>query len=192
MKKIHKNQLLFILIVLFGGILVGVIGSTFLEMENLNQLDVILLPMNDAFDLYPTFLFQFALQMLYIIGIVILGTSILGTFLIAFLLFTKGFQIGLTCMMFIYTYELKGLLGIVLTLLPQVALEMIPIVIIAIYSIESSNHILYSCLNLHKLKLTSEVNKGLNYLLLSIASVFVASYLKSTLIIMLIRFFNQF
>ena len=86
MKKIHKNQLLFILIVLFGGILVGIIGSTFLEMENLNQLDVILLPMNDAFDLYPTFLFQFALQMLYIIGIVILGTSILGTFLIAFLL----------------------------------------------------------------------------------------------------------
>ena len=85
MKKIHKNQLLFILIVLFGGILIGCIGSTFLEMENLNQLDVILLPMNDAFDLYPTFLFQFALQMLYIIGIVILGTSILGTFLIAFL-----------------------------------------------------------------------------------------------------------
>ena len=192
MKKIHKNQLLFILIVLFGGIIVGLIGSTFLEMEKLNQLDMILLPMNDAFDLYPTFLFQFALQVLYIVGIVILGTSLLGTFLISFLLFTKGFQIGLTCMMFIYTYELKGILGIFLTLLPQVALEMIPIVIIAIYSIESRNHILYSCLNNHKLKISQEVNKGLNYFLLSIASVLAASYLKATLIVMLIRFFNRF
>lgn len=192
MNKIHKNQLLFILIVLAGGIIVGLIGSTFLEMENLNQLDVILLPMNDSFDLYPTFLFQFALQILYIVGIVILGTSVIGTILISFLLFTKGFQIGLTCMMFIYTYELKGLLGIVLTLIPQVALEMIPIVIIAIYSIESSNHILYSCLNNHKLKVSKELNKGLNYLLLSIVAVLIASYLKATLIIMLIRFFNRF
>lgn len=184
--------MLFILIVLSGGIIVGLVGSTFLEMDKLNQLDMILLPMNDAFDLYPTFLFQFALQVLYIVGIVILGTSLLGTFLISFLLFTKGFQIGLTCMMFIYTYELKGILGIFLTLLPQVALEMIPIVIIAVYSIESSNHILYACLNNHKLKISQEVNKGLNYLLLSIASVLAASYLKATLIVMLIRFFNRF
>lgn len=192
MKLINKNQMIFILILLIGGIFVGTIGSRFLEMETLNQLDVILIPMNESYDLYSTFVFQFALQVIYIIGVLVLGTSIIGTFLIAFLLFTKGFQIGLTCMMFIYTYELKGILGIILTLIPQVFLDMIPMIIIALYSIESSNHILYSCLNHHKLKLSLEMDKGLNYLIVSTLSALISSFLKVTLIVMLIRFFNQF
>lgn len=192
MKKIKNNQLLFILLLIGGGILAGIAGSRFIEMDRLNRLDVILLPMNDSFDLYPTFLFQFAIQMMYIGGIVILGTSLLGTLLISFLLFTKGFQIGLTIAMFLYTYQLKGILGIVLTLLPQVMLEMIPILIIALFSISSSNYLLYCCLNGQKLKLSNEVNKGLNHLILSSLSALITSYLKATLIVMLIRFFNQF
>lgn len=192
MKQFYRNQMVFILILLIGGIFVGIIGARFLEMSTLNQLDVILIPMNESYDLYSTFIFQFALQVLYIVCVLVLGTSLIGTLLISFLLFTKGFQIGLTCMMFMYTYQLKGLLGIVLTLIPQVFLEMIPIIIIALFSIESSNHILYSCLNHYKLKLSYELNKGLNYFIISIITALVSSFLKVTLIVMLIRFFNQF
>lgn len=192
MKKISKTQTIFICIILCGGIFMGWIGSNFVELDQLNQLDGILLPLNDSYDLYSTFMFQFSLQLFYILGILVLGTSVFGTFLIAFLLFTKGFQIGLTCMMFIYTYELKGILGIVLTLIPQVVLEMLPILIIALFSIESSNHILYSCLNGTKLRVSYELNKGLNYLFSSVLFALGTNFLKVTIIIRLIRFFNQF
>ena len=192
MKQNYKNQMIFIFILLIGGILIGIFGSKLLDLEVLNQLDVILIPMNDSYDLYSTFLFQFALQILYILVILILGTSILGTVLIAFLLFTKGFQIGLTCSMFIYTYELKGILGIVLTLIPQVFIDMLPIIIISLFSIEMSNRILYTCLNNHRIKLENELNQGLNYFIYSLISALISSFLKVTLIVMLIRFFNQF
>lgn len=192
MKKKHQNQLIFILIILIGGILCGLIGGILLKSEQLNQLDHILLPMNDSIDLYKTFIFQFSMQMIYILGILLLGTSLLGTIFISLVLFTKGFQIGLTCMMFIYTYELKGILGIILTLIPQVILEMIPIIIIALYSIECSNHVLYAWLHSHRFNTSHEINSGLNYLIFSSISALISSYLKATLIIILIRFFNRF
>lgn len=192
MKQNYKNQMIFILILLIGGILVGIFGSKLLDMEILNQLDVILIPMNDSYDLYSTFIFQFSLQILYIFIVLILGTSLIGTVLIAFLLFTKGFQIGITCMMFIYTYEMKGILGIILTLIPQVIFDMLPIIIIALFSIEMSNRILYTSINTYKLKVSNELNQGLNYFLVSIFTALISSFLKVTLIVMLIRFFNQF
>lgn len=170
----------------------GIFGSKLLDMEVLNQLDVILIPMNDSYDLYSTFIFQFVLQVIYIFIILILATSLLGSVLIAFIIFTKGFQIGLTCMMFIYTYELKGILGIVLTLIPQVFIDMLPIIIISLFSIEMSNRILYTCLNNHRIQLENELNQGLNYFIYSLISALISSFLKVTLIVMLIRFFNQF
>ena len=192
MKQNYKNQMIFIFILLIGGILMGIFGSKLLDMEVLNQLDVILIPINDSYDLYSTFIFQFVLQVIYIFIILILGTSLLGSVLIAFIIFTKGFQIGLTCMMFIYTYELKGILGIVLTLIPQVFIDMLPIIIISLFSIEMSNRILYTCLNNHRIQLENELNQGLNYFIYSLISALISSFLKVTLIVMLIRFFNQF
>lgn len=192
MKQNYKNQMIFILILLIGGILIGIFGSKLLDMDVLNKLDVILIPMNDSYDLYSTFIFQFVLQVIYIFIILILATSLLGSVLIAFIIFTKGFQIGLTCMMFIYTYELKGILGIVLTLIPQVFIDMLPIIIISLFSIEMSNRILYTCLNNHRIKLENELNQGLNYFIYSLISALISSFLKVTLIVMLIRFFNQF
>ena len=192
MKKKFNAQILFIFIILFGGSIVGILGTKFVDHEYLTQLDGILLPLNETYDLYSTFVFQFTFQFTYILIILILGTSIIGTILISLILFTKGFQIGLTIMMFIYTYDLKGILGIVLTLIPQVILDILPIIIIALYSIELSNHIMFSSMNNNKLKIKNELNKGLNYSLSSILVALIASFLKVTLIIMLIRFFNQF
>lgn len=190
--KIESIHLIFILILIFGGLIVGLICSSFLEMERLSQLDLILLPLNDSIDLVQTFVHQFTLQSLFILGILFLGTSMVGTIFIALCVFIKGFQIGLTCMMFIYTYQLKGIFGILLTLLPQVLLELLPIVCIAIYAVDLSSHVLYACINPQKIHGLHEMNRGLNYLLASFGLALVSSYLKATLVIVLIRFFNQF
>lgn len=191
MKSNQKNQLLFILTLFAGGILAGILGGFLLKGEQLNQLDHILSPVNESVDLYQTFLFQFSQQMVFICAILVLGTSLVGTYLISFLLFTRGFQIGLTCMMFFYTYELKGILGIILTLVPQVLLDMVPIVIMALASIEFSNHILYGWLKGIKLNIKNEMNRSLNHVIFSVLTAIISSYLKATLIIMLIRFFNH-
>ena len=44
MKQNYKNQMIFILILLIGGILIGIFGSKLLDMDVLNKLDVILIP----------------------------------------------------------------------------------------------------------------------------------------------------
>ena len=85
MKKKKNIQLIFIFIILIGGIFMGFIGSNFIEKEQLNQLDGILLPLNNSYDLYSTFIFQFTIQLLFILGILILGTSVFGTIFISFL-----------------------------------------------------------------------------------------------------------
>lgn len=190
--KIETYQFIFIFILIFGGMIVGLLSTPFLERKVLSQLDLILLPLNESVNLYPTFVHQFTLQVILILGILFLGTSMIGTFFIALCLFIKGFQIGLTCMMFIYTYQLKGIFGIILTLLPQVILELLPIVVIAIYAVDLSSHILYACINNQKLKGMMELNRGLNYLLISFVLAIMSSYLKATLVILLIRFFNKF
>ena len=65
-------------------------------------------------------------------------------------------------------------------------------IIISLFSIEMSNRILYTCLNNHRIKLENELNQGLNYFIYSLISALISSFLKVTLIVMLIRFFNQF
>lgn len=184
--------MIFILLLVFGGFLVGIISGPFLELELLNQLDMILLPLNETINLYQTFVHQFTLQSIIILSILLLGTSCIGTIFVGFCVFIKGVQIGLTCMMFIYTYELKGIIGIFFTLLPQVILEMLPIVIIAVYAVDLSSHVLYACMNQKKMNTLQELNHGLNILIVSFVLAIICSYLKTTLVILLIRFFNQF
>ena len=66
-----NNQTLFIFILLFGGSIIGIIGTKFINTEYLNQLDGILLPLNETYDLYSTFIFQFTLQFTYILIILV-------------------------------------------------------------------------------------------------------------------------
>ena len=58
MKKKMNNQTLVIFILLFGGSIIGIIGTKFINTEYFNQLDGILLPLNETYDLYSTFIFQ--------------------------------------------------------------------------------------------------------------------------------------
>lgn len=191
-KKLYENQLIFIYLMLLGGCVSGVLGSMILSHESLSQLDVFLIPVSENIQTYETFLSVFFIQVLFVFCIALVGTSLMGLFILAFVLFVKGIQAGMTCMMFIFTYQLKGVLGIGLTLIPQLILDLLPILIIAVFAIDCSSHIMYACVNHTKLNIKNELNKGLNHLIVAFVCVLICSYLKATLIIGLIRFFNQF
>ena len=62
MKKQTNAQIYFIIIILIGGSVTGILGTKFIQIDYLNQLDGILLPLNETYDLYSTFIFQFTLQ----------------------------------------------------------------------------------------------------------------------------------
>ena len=192
MKKFYENQLVFIYLMLIGGCITGVFCSMILSRESLSQMEVFLIPASEQINTYQTFLSQFFIQILFIFCIALVGTSLVGLFVLAFVLFVKGIQAGMTCMMFIYTYQLKGVLGIGLTLIPQLILDLLPIIIIAIFAIDASSHIMYACVNHAKLDIRNELNRGLNHLIIACIGVLICSYLKATVIIGLIRFFNSF
>lgn len=192
MKKLYSNQMLFIILLLGGGLLCGVLSAWIIPNETLSQLDSILIPMNESFNQYNTFLVHFVMQVLFILILAFIGTSFMGTFSIAIILFVKGLQVGVTSMMFLYTYQFKGILGIIMTLLPNVILDILPILVMSIFVLKLSSRVLFVCMNPKSLDFREELNKGLNYLIASLLLALVFSYLKASLIIQLIRFFNHF
>ena len=61
-----------------------------------------------------------------------MGFSLIGIPFISFFIFTKGVQIGLSSSLLILTYEWKGILGIILTIIPQILFDLIAYYMIAI------------------------------------------------------------
>ena len=190
MKRKETYSLTFIYLLMIAGFLCGLIISRIVNLNNVPALDSLLITVNQNSDTYAYFVSQFVMGIFFILFIFFLGTSIIGIPAIAFVLFTRGVQIGFSCVLFVATYQLKGLLGILLALLPQVFLDIIAIVIMAVFSIECSTHLLYCTLNSMKMNGKEYLNRGLTHLLLAFVLVLIGSYLKSTLILKLIELFN--
>lgn len=190
MKKKESYSLTFIYLIMIAGFLCGIIISRIVDLSSVTDLNSLLVTVNQSSDTYAYFVSQFVVGIVFILFIFFLGTSVIGIPAIAFVLFTRGVQIGFSCILFVATYQLKGILGILLALLPQVLLDIVAIVIIAIFSIECSTRLLYCTLNPMKMNAKQYINKGLSHLLLAFVLVLIGSYLKSTLILKLIELFN--
>ena len=186
----YQNSLTFIYILILCGIICGVFLTQWFHLFEGTSLDAMLLTVNQSVDQYTYFTTQFIVGILFVVFIFFLGSSVLGIPAIAFFLFTRGVQIGFSCVLFVSTYQLKGFIGIVLTLLPQVAFDIISLLIIASFAIDCSTNLLYSVINGQKINLKSTLNQGLSHLLLAFIVVLVTAYLKATVILWLIQLFN--
>lgn len=192
MKKIKDSThtLTFIYLLMIGGFLTGILLSQIADLKTVEGLDVLLSTVDATKEQHAYFVSQFLVGILFVIFICFLGTSILGIPIIAFILFTRGVQIGFSCAMFVYTYQLKGILGILLALFPQVILDIISILVISAYSIECSKQLLFCILNKNRLNAAKLINQALNCLIFAFIIVLISAYLKSTLILKLIQLFN--
>jgi len=99
-------------------------------------------------------------------------------------------QIGFSCALFVYTYHLKGIAGIIMTLLPQVTMDLIATFLISASAIQLSMYIIYSTTNRERLNFKQLGNNVLNDIFICFLIILAGSYLKSTLVIEFIKLFN--
>ena len=143
LKKYH-NVYLFIAILVGCGILMGIIVSNYIDVSDIKSLSSYLTTIDSGVDKYDYFVSQFFSGIVFILFVFLLGTSLIGIPIISFIAFTKGMQIGFSCALFVYTYHLKGIAGIIMTLLPQVAMDLIATFLISASAIQLSMYIIYS------------------------------------------------
>ena len=184
------NTFLFISILLLTGFLFGLYISKYSNIKDMEYLKYFLTTMNQSVTKYDYYVSQVVGGIVFTLLIVLLGTSIIGSPFISFLIFSKGIQIGFSCALFIYTYQLKGILGILLTVVPQIVFDLPFIYLVSGSAIHLSLFVLYSTMSTHALSLKAYVNSFLNHLLVAFLLILMSSFLKSTVLIELIKLFN--
>lgn len=172
------------------GFLMGCFGSNLIGSSDVEALSSLLTILPENVEQYPFFINQFFFGILLIIVVFIFGTSLVGIPIISFIVFTKGVQIGFSCALFICSYQLKGLIGIFLTLVPQVIFDLLALYLISASAIQCSMYICYSTTNRERLDLKKLMNSLLNDIFLCFLFVLIGSYLKATLGIECIKLFN--
>lgn len=186
----YKHVYLYIFILVAAGFLMGIFLSNYIDMNDTANLSAYLTTVDQGVDKYAYFVNQFFTGIVFIIFVFLLGTSIIGIPVVSFIAFSKGLQIGFSCALFVYTYQLKGIAGIILTLFPQVIFDLLSTFLISACAIQLSMYIIYSCTNRERLDFKKLFNSVLNDIFISFLIVLFASYLKSTVVIELIKVFN--
>lgn len=186
----YRNVYLFITILMVSGGLAGLLFSMFINVNDISQFSTYLNSVNSSINKYTFFLNQFGSGLTFVGIVLLLGSSIVGVPLISFIIFSKGLQIGFSCALFIYTYHLKGIAGILLTLFPQVLFDVGSSFLASACAIQLSLYLMHTSTSKNRI----DLRKLLNFILTDICIIFVivliGAYVKSTLVIEFIRLFN--
>lgn len=186
----YRNVYLYLSILVGAGMIAGVIFSRYIEVSDVQSLSSYLTTLDTSVSKYDYFISHFFQGILFILFVFMLGTSMVGIPIISFIVFTKGLQIGFSCALFVCTYHLKGIAGIIMTLLPQVLFDLIATFLIAASAIQLSMYLLYTTTSKERLDIKKLGNSVLNDILICFIILLVGSYLQSTLVIEFIKIFN--
>lgn len=185
------HMLLFFLILLVCGFAMGIFLSRYIDMSDTNNMNSYLSVLIDKANPNQYFISQFMIGSLMTLLVVLLGTSLCGFPLISFLIYTKGVQIGFSCVLFVATYSFKGILGIIMVFLPQIILDLISFYLISHFCLFSSMNLVHASISSATINLKQYCNKLLNVVFVCLLLIFVASYFKSTIGIELIKLFEN-
>lgn len=188
----HQNVAHFLSILLLCGMICGILLSQWIDASIVSSLS------NTAFstilsdiDRTQFFISQFTTNITLALVVLFFGFSILGMPFIAFVIFTKGVQIGFSCAMYLITYHLKGMLGILFTLIPQVLFDAIAIFIISMLSFELSFELFKRCfINTKAIEWKKVFEEKINGILFSFALILLSSLLKATVVVFLMKIFT--
>lgn len=187
----HKNAYIYFSILLIGGFITGMVLIEQLETSEMNEyISYLFEPMTDKQEYFKI---QFTTNILIIITIFLMGFSLIGIPFISFFIFTKGVQIGLSSSLLILTYEWKGILGIILTIIPQILFDLIAYYMIAIVAYEVSYTLCKAVIsNNNTIRFKKLFNYCMNDLLISSICIYISCYLKVTLVDYLIKIFTKY
>lgn len=186
----HQYSLSFLLILFCSGIICGILLLNYFDEKELSSLTVYLTTFPSAnVDKQSFFANQVFINSLFLIAISITGFALFAIPLIAFIMFTKGVQIGFSCAMYYYMYNIKGIMGIVVTLIPQVIFDLLAFSIVASAAIETSLYLVYSVFQKEEFPFANIINKILTDLLIGLILILLSNFLKS---IVLMQSMNLF
>ena len=187
----HKNAYIFFSILLLGGFITGMVLVEQLETSEMNEyISYLFEPMSNKQEYFKI---QFTINMITIIAIFLMGFSLLGIPFISFFMFTKGVQIGLSSTLLVLTYEWKGILGIILTIIPQILLDLIAYYMIAIVAYEVSYTLIKAVMKPNNtIRFKKLFSYCMNDLLIASIFIYISCYLKVTLVDYLIQVFTKY
>lgn len=190
LKKSNIFHYLFILF--FSGLLCGCFLSQWVDSSIINSLSEALIStfIHPDLDQKLFFIHQFITNLFLGFLLLFFGFSLFGMPIISFIIFTKGVQIGFSSALYLITYHLKGMLGILLTLLPQIIFDSIAMFILAFTSFKLALILFKRCfLNTKIIDWKSILNENLNYILVSLILILFSSLIKATIIISMMELF---
>lgn len=170
---INKKMFIFLLTLFVIGIIVGSLFVTILKdsdktliTESLNNFftNVKDLSLNWESTLITTLITHIS----YVIGIWILGISIIGLPLILIIFFSKAFILGFSIGSILLNYNVKGILLSIAYIFPHHIINFFIYTILSIYALSLSIKLFDSLLHKKKLDFRPILNKYLFILLLSI------------------------
>lgn len=146
--KLDKNLLLFFIILLFIGV---VVGSIFVVMLNKTDQNLIQEYLNGFLDNIQNNKIDYWLVLknnlwnilLFISIIWLLGISVIGLPVVVIMFFTKAFILGFSIGSIIFTYKLKGILFALIYIFPGQVISLIACLILAMYSVSFSMKLIY-------------------------------------------------
>lgn len=188
----HQNSSHFLSILLLCGIICGILLSQWIDSSIISSLSsTAFSTILTEIDRMQFFISQFTTNIALALLILFFGFSVIGMPFISFVIFTKGVQLGFSCAMYLITYHLKGMLGIVLTLIPQVLFDALAVFIISILSFELSFELFKRCfLNTKAIQWKQIYDEKSNGILLSLALILLSSLLKATVVVFLMKIFT--
>lgn len=176
----------YLLILLCFGILTGMLLSYYIEGN-----DQSILKAYFQQPIQPQFTNVCFQTFIAFLSLLLCSTTILGPLFISFLIFSKGVQAGFSSLLFMHTYGSKGLLGILLTLIPPFCADIIWIMILGGFCIHFSILLFQCCITIKKIQWKSMIHPFLNTLLSLLLYLIFISYLEVTLFQQLSLLFQE-
>ena len=170
---INKKMFIFLLALFVIGIIVGSLFVTILKdsdktliTESLNNFFTNVKTLNLKWK--STLITTLLTQASYVIGIWILGISIIGLPLILIIYFSKAFILGFSIGSILLNYNVKGILLSIAYIFPHQIINFFIYTILAIYALSLSIKLFDSLLHKKKLDFRPILNKYLFILMVSV------------------------
>lgn len=195
--KRNKKIVIFILIIFIIGVIFGSLFVNFINNDdkkalinkvgefitNIKKLD------SSIFGL-ECFKKNLLSNIFILFFIYILGLSLIGILAVIFILFFKGFTLGLTIGMFIYKYSLKGVILSFMYLFPCYILILLIYIFISSYAVYISFKFIKAIINKSTINFKQFLGKYTLVLIISLISILVCTLIDSYLTPVVIKLFT--
>ncbi len=164
--KIDKRILIFFITLIIVGLVMGIVLASVLSEndkllvgQHLN--DFIKIVESNELDKLTTLKNNVLTTLLYVIGIWLLGISVIGIPIIIGMFFVKCFIIGFSIGSIFISFGFKGSLFALFYAFPSSILTIISLLVLSVYAISFSTFLIYSILNKKTIDFKIMINKYL-------------------------------